>query len=538
MNSPRLFSLRTRFYFAFGIGLFLLGWVYIISKVHFEDTKGKVGRIASQELRINKHLFVVSDIQTRINQAVEEIIEDIESFKEGKLSADSLKDRILVRSPYIEREVERGFKQYRDMKDSIFTDLEGAEVAKLSVDLYINEFRFFESKNLEAYHLALDQGVNEELITQYEGIYTSAKRSLDIIVSSYLREIETISTSAQRTILEGQQRQWELIQYAILSFLFVLFTVGLIIHKSILSPLKVGIKMAHRIANGNRDLEDIRETPDEMGDLLHALKDMAAHIKKHEDQLVQEKSTALEENYKKGELLATIDSELSRPLEIVNKALHEAHEDKNISSKNKELIEIAEHESEHIGELLGHVKQLAGVEHKTDFVKYEEVNFRNFLEDISRTFIKTIKAHYTTFYMQVSPSIEETILVDKEKFSDILQFCLSQMIDVTRGGIIRTIVDRIEQDGNKEDYLYINISEEIENKLGPFPSEADKRLVEKTNIMVLKEIESADYSIYKNIVNSLGGTLEIKRVSENESEIRLIIPLFEVHDEKEQTIRA
>ena len=72
-----------KFLMTFVAGLLFFTATSFISKSHFDKSTTRLNTLAEQELNITKHIFVVSDIQTGIQQALEALIFDLRKFQSG-----------------------------------------------------------------------------------------------------------------------------------------------------------------------------------------------------------------------------------------------------------------------------------------------------------------------------------------------------------------------------------------------------------------------------------------------------------------------
>lgn len=515
-----------KFLMTFIAGLLFFTATSFISKSHFDKSTKRLNTLAEQELNITKHIFVVSDIQTRIQQALEALIFDLRKFQSGGLNASDLERRLSAKAPYILKEVNRAQNQYTEMKSAVIPQLDGAYVALLGVELYEDEFKYFKSKFEKGSGILTDNTINNDSVAMAIFEFENSRMSLEKIMLSYFEEFDTVAGNAQDAVISDQRKSWSLILFSNIAFFGILCLTFIFLYYNVLIPLKNGVNIAHRIAKGERELEFDYEEDDEIGELIHSLKDMANSIYMREDKLVQDKGRAVSESMEKTELLVTLNNEVQKPLDVINSAIHKVHDDGSTNAKNKELLEIAEHESEHLAEVIHRIEDVTGVEVAPQKnLNYTEENIKSFILEYAQNHESRIRKLGMELYTSIDPSVPESVFLDINKFKEVLEYTLGATLNMSQGGEIRLLVSTSKTAHGS--FLLISLSE-MRTTLESIANENAA-----TSLLQKHEFESVDLALHQKMVKQLGGELDAKSVSGHGSEFNFIIPILDTHGKEE-----
>jgi signal transduction histidine kinase len=490
-----------------------------ISKSHFDKSTKRLNSLAEQELTITKHIFVVSDIQTRIQQVLEALIFDLKKYQQGRIDLVTLERRVNIKGPYINNEIEKAIGQYGEMKKAVIPKLDGSTVALLGVELYEDEFYFFRKKFDEGVGQLSDGEITSSKVAASLASLESSRLSLEKIMLSYFEEFDTVASNAQEAVISDQRKSWSLILFSNIAFFSILCLTFVFLYYNVLIPLKSGVEIAHRISKGEREIDIDYEENDEVGQLIYSLKDMASNINQREEILRIEKSDAEQESLEKSELLSNLNKEVQKDLDIINSAIHKVHES-DISKRNKDLLEIAEHESQHLSNVINHVDGMTNLELEQEHLNYEEIPIQNYLLAFSKRHELEIRNAGMELYTSIHPSVPETIFTDVGKVDDIMEYTLQSILEMAQGGEVRLIVNTSQTiNGN---FLVISISE-MRTTLDAMNKEN-----KSTDLLEKHELESIDLSLHQKMVKQLGGELDARSVSGHGAEFNFLVPILEV----------
>lgn len=514
-------SIKVKFLLTFIAGFLFFTATSFISKSHFDKSTQRLNSLAEQELTITKHIFVVSDIQTRIQQVLEALIFDLKKYQKGKIDSATLQRRVYIKNPYISSEIDKAVGQYDQMKKAVIPKLDGSQVALLGVELYEEEFYFFKKKYEQGVGILIDGGPDGNSVAKALASLEGARLSLEKIMLSYFEEFDTVAGNAQEAVINDQRKSWSLILFSNIAFFSILCLTFVFLYYNVLIPLKSGVDIAHRISKGERSIDIDYEEDDEVGQLIYSLKDMAENINKREEVLRHEKTDAEKESLEKTELLANLNKEVQKDLDIINSAIHKVHES-DISKRNKDLLEIAENESKHLSNVINHVDGMTNIQLNQEHLNYEEIPIQEYLLAFSKRHELEIRNAGMELYTSIHPSVPDTIFTDVGKVDDIMEYTLKSILEMSQGGEVRLIVNTSQTMNGK--FLVVSLSE-MRTTIDAINKETTgSTLIEK------HELESLDLTIHQKIVKQLGGELDARSVSGHGAEFNFLVPILEVSE--------
>jgi len=518
-------SIKIKFLLTFLAGLLFFSATSFISKSHFDQSTKRLNSLADQELSITKHIFVVSDIQTRIQQVLETMVIDLKKFQQGRIDTETLERRVNIKDPYIRSEIENAQSQYRQMKKAVIPKLDGSRVALLGVELYEDEFAYFNKKYNKGIGILMDGKISGSSVALGLKEIESSRLSLEKIMLSYFEEFDTVAGNAQEAVINDQRKSWSLILFSNIAFFAILCLTFVFLYYNVLLPLKDGVDIAHRISKGERGIKFDYEEDDEVGQLINSLKNMAENINRREDLLILEKSNAENESIQKSEMMSNINKEVKKELGIISSAIHKVHESE-ISKRNKDLLEIAEEESQHLSDVIDHVDSITDFELSGDHLHYDEIEIKDYLIEFAKRYESTIRATGMELFTSIHPSVPDNIFTDQKKFEEVMEFTLNSVLSMSQGGEIRLIVNT--SNTTTGDFLLVSVSE-MRTTL-----EAISHEDSATPLIQKHEFENIDLSIYQKSVKQLGGELDVRSVSGHGAEFNFLIPIMKVSTEVDE----
>lgn len=516
-----LSSVKMKFLLTFLAGILFFTATTILSKSHFSESTRRLEALAEQELNITKHIFVVSDIQTRTMQVLEALITDIKNYQNSDLTKIELENRIRVKDAYLQDEIERARVQYEQMERAVIPKLEGAQVALLAVKLYKEEFYYFYQKYLSGVDKLTNKTITTDSIVSSLQDFESARLSLEKIMLSYFDEFDTVAGNAQAAVSNDQQKAWSLILFSNVAFFSILCLTFIYLYYNVLSPLKDGVRIAKRVARGDRNIRFDYPEDDEIGQLIMSLKAMAEKIYEREDALLEEKSKVEAESTKKSQLMLDVNKEVKKELAIINSAVHKVHES-NLSKRNKDLLEIAESEGQHLESLIGSIDQVAKNDIEGSVEEYDELPVQDYLLNFAREHEKNIRDAGMELFTSIDPSVPQMILTNKERLAQVLSYNLKTILSIAQGGEIRLIVDTLSSAHGK--FLVISMSE-MRTTLETINKEKST-----TSLVEKHELETIDLAVHKKLIEQMGGEFDAHEVSGHGAELNCLIPIWDISE--------
>jgi hypothetical protein len=506
-------KLITIYFFA----LALLFSSLFISHHYFMESKEDANKVARQELRINKGIFLASESQAIISVKILELILSLDDFLEKREALKDFNLEILNLFSTIEVEMQKTTLVYNEMKSAVEGDLKGARVAKLSIDLYIEEFNEFKRIIEKSKKIIMINDKNSLKEVAQDDLIR-ATEILKKITSTYLNEFELLSSNTRQEIFNNQYDSWQLISYSNIIFFITLTVVFVFTYFRVYKPMLKGVNIARRIADGERHLEGEIKKVDgkEVEDLVSNLYRMSRKISQHEDGLVEEKTIAQKKLKDKQDLLVTINKEIGRPLELINTVVGNLEIGREFTSFDKELISSASEDAKNLFEYLD---LLSSVDNYGAETSIEKVDTREFYNHCVQNELEKSESGNVDGFVQIFPRVPDEVFVDVKLIRTITRFCVDILLSyVGERGSIKAIIDI--SNTLEDPTIDIRLYETQTDSLSP-----DEMIIGGKK---LREIDERSVDIYRNIIRIIGGDLQFFINDQEEVEVIVNIPFATV----------
>jgi two-component system sensor histidine kinase EvgS len=214
-----------------------------------------------------------------------------------------------------------------------------------------------------------------------------------------------------------------------------------------------------------------------LGITLFALKARASYLCSIEnfDRLTHTKLKAVEANQAKSHFLATISHEIRNPIQAIL-AIHELLlHDTALKKENKKLIQSANHASKSLLEILNQVLDISKIEAGKCQPSYAPTCLKDLINCVVTGFSGLAQTHYSQLQVCLDPSLAPSLMIDRQRFRQILQNLISNAIKFTPHGSIR-VSCFVLSDTYAEQLLEIHIAdtgcgmtqEEVSRVLRPY----------------------------------------------------------------------
>ncbi len=337
------------------------------------------------------------------------------------------------------------------------------------------------------------------------------------------------------------------------STLFIMALTYLLLELSLVKPLNAlldGIKQANA---GALDIVVPVHTEDEIGSLTQSFNQMITSIKQSRDDLqeakesleervilrtaeLQEAKEAAEEakeaaqlaNRAKSTFLATMSHELRTPLNGIlgyTQILKQTHPDQ------LNHLNIISQSGEHLLSLINDLLDLAKVESGEIELYSNLFHLSTFLSVVSQLIRVRAETKGLTFELQISPDLPTGIEVDERRLRQILLNLLGNAVKFTDKGHIRFNISlNKSQDKPRLHFL-------IEDSGSGIPADKIKIIFEPfKRANAVKEGTGLGLAITRNLVELMGGKLEVESQVGVGSVFRFDLPLHEVDYAYQTTI--
>lgn len=500
---------------------FIFSSIFYLETKRLEKQKSHLYDLSKQEIALGEHLFSVARIQGKISFVISNLIS-----KTNELELRSGEARMNLHSDIsslkndLDTEILKSITEYRIMKS--FLDQKDVKylINMLSIDLYLIEMSSMR-KNVEDTYREYSNKSDQANISLLRDALQKAQLSNEKVISTYKNEIEFISSNIQTLVTSSYNDIYQ--SNLIMSVVSLSALIGILLYTffTLIIPLHNISNLTDRLLKNPHFIEDMSLYPGELQDVVLKLNSFTSDFIKKEEDLTQEKVEFRHYEKMKNQYYSQIQSEIERPMEILNNTLHRVHNDKSISSESRKLVELAEHEYDHLRKLLIKASEVSSVTNDPFQIKYDDTTIFEFINGEVSNLRKQEQSQISKkFLVQIDPGMPTNIYLDQKHVRQILEYAF-KALSVTSGG----------------DYFALNVSmiNLHENefvlfdlKLDNFNLKTPKDEKSKDDYLSTfskHEANSAEFHIFQNLAAALGGTLDFKLVDEKICEFRLMLPL-------------
>lgn len=422
----------------------------------------------------------------------------MESFGgNGKIRIIDNKGNTLLISNNLSDE-EKRYLFFASYKDAVF----------LNHDI-VNDTKTFReyvlSGNSDAIRVLLDSGANE--IVSFSKITDTDWHiviSIDqaLVMGTRLFSIKRIGRASILSV--------------IVIVLFSLLTISFVVYQA-----------QKRTKAHNRELEKLNEQLRENNTSL----DEARQLAERSFHMAQEANKA------KSVFLSNMSHDIRTPMNAIIGFTTLAVKNVDNVEKVKDYLTKILSSSNHLLSLISDILDMSRIESGKMNLEETEVNLSDILHDLKTIVVGQINAKQLELFMDVMDVTDEDVFCDKTRLNQVLLNLVSNAVKFTpAGGMVSVRITQVES--SKEGYgdyeirvkdTGIGMSEEFAKKIfEPFERE-------RTSIVSRTQGTGLGMAITKNIVDMMGGIIEVKSQQGKGTEFFVSLPL-KIHEKNESSV--
>ena len=313
-------------------------------------------------------------------------------------------------------------------------------------------------------------------------------------------------------------------------FIGILFSgmTHIIFDREILAPIKKLKALAKDIAGGKlgKQIDITRE--DEIGELSSALNIMAWQLQHNLSQLKIARDEALIAEKAKSQFMSKMSHELRTPLNAIIGFTQIMQHDSQMSTKHQEQLGIIEQNSVHLLNLINDVLKMNYIDSGKSSFNSNVFNLYDFLQSLEQLLKFKATEKKLGLLFKYGEGIPQYIETDEDKLRQILFNLLDNSIKLTNQGIITLTIKGKRDPENDYDYiLYFKI---IDPGRGISPEQINNLLIafaQKENSLETSNEMFLALSLAKELVELIGGDIDIKSQIDQGTVVRFFIPIIE-----------
>ena len=331
------------------------------------------------------------------------------------------------------------------------------------------------------------------------------------------------------SLKNARQDLFEVVSNILIAAIFIgiLFAVmtHLIFDREILEPIKRLKALAKDIAGGKLGKQVTITREDEIGELSSALNITAWQLQQNLSQLKIARDEALIAEKAKSQFMSKISHELRTPLNTIIGFTQIMQQDSQISVKHHEYAGIIEQNSLHLLTLINDVLKVTPIDSGLSSFNNNTFNFYAFLQSLEQMF--KFKAKELQLSFKYGEGIPQYIETDEDKLRQILFNLLDNSIKLTNQGIITLTIKGKRDPENDDNYiLYFKVTD---TGTGIPPEQIDNLFLafaQKENSPQTSDGMGLELSMTKQLVQLIGGDIEIKSQINQGTVVRFFIPII------------
>ncbi len=183
--------------------------------------------------------------------------------------------------------------------------------------------------------------------------------------------------------------------------------------------------------------------------------------KKTDQKLQQAIHMADTANQAKSRFLSSMSHEIRSPLNSIIGYAHILHQDTSIPEHRQQAVETIQRSGEHLSSLIEDILDIARIEARKFELKYQAINFSNFIEYLVNTYKEQAEDKGLNFNCHIASILPQRVRGDEKRVGQILINLLSNAIKFTTHGEITL---RISYSGGVATFYVIDTGRGIDEK--------------------------------------------------------------------------
>lgn len=497
---------------------FIFGSIFYLETKRLEKQRNHLFELSKQELSLNEHLFTVAHLQGKISNILGVLLQKTDTLlkKENLQALTDEREDIVLTKEVLDEQIRLSLNEYLMMKNNLTQKDASYLINLLSIDLYLGEMKAVERKLNNSFAI-LKGSFDTESIKLFKEQIINAQTSNERIIQTYKKEIDFVSANVQTLVTSSYNDIYQSNFFMSLVSGAALLGILLFTYFTLIIPLHNISNLTERLIKNPHFVEDVSLYPGELQVVVSKLHEFTNNFIRKEESLTQEKVEFREYEKMKNKYYSQIQSEIERPMEVLNNTLHRVVSDKTISKEGRKLVELAEHEYDHLKKLLHKASEVSSISNDPFQVKYSDTNLVEFINgEISH--LKKGHPNAKKFLVQMDPEIPANLYLDQLHLRQILEYAYQALCFTSNGTHFALNISMVNL--HESDFLLFDLK--LDNfQLAPENPNKNNYL----STFSKHEANSAEFHIFQNLAAALGGTLDFKLDNESISEFRLMLPL-------------
>ncbi|MEY4210803.1 MAG: hypothetical protein RLZ92_1184 [Pseudomonadota bacterium] len=234
-------------------------------------------------------------------------------------------------------------------------------------------------------------------------------------------------------------------------------------------------------------------------------------------------------NQAKSRFLSNMSHEIRSPLNSIVGYAHILHQDPTIPEHRRQAVETIKRSGEHLSSLIEDILDIARIEARKFELKYQAINFSNFIEHLVNTYKEQAEDKGLSFNCHIVSTLPQRVRGDEKRVGQILINLLSNAIKFTSQGEITL---RISYSGGVATFYVIDTGRGIDEKQLQQVFQPFTRLNTATGNAVAGS--GLGLTISKILTEVMGGELTVTSQLGHGSTfaVRLLLPSLAINTEQ------